>query len=141
MANENTATLRKLSDTDQALADPAEDIRGRRVHDIADTEIGQVDELLVDSQEHRVRLLRIQHGGVLGIGSTTSFVPVEAITRVTDEVVYIKESGERVSQAPRYDPDLVDQDDLVPGTENSYYQQLYGYYGYPPFWGSGYVYP
>ena len=25
--------------------------------------------------------------------------------------------------------------------DGSYYQGLYGYYGYPPYWGAGYAYP
>ncbi|MDG4829308.1 PRC-barrel domain-containing protein [Solwaraspora sp. WMMD1047] len=133
MRTHGIAKLRKLSDTTEALADPAEDIRGRKVHDKQDNDIGKVDDLLIDENEHKVRLLRVEHGGILGFGATASFIPVDAVTRITDEVVYVDVTRERVSGAPRYDPDIVDQADV--------YEDLYGYYGFAPFWGPGYMYP
>ncbi|MFY1636233.1 PRC-barrel domain-containing protein [Solwaraspora sp. WMMB335] len=133
MKTEGYAKLIKMSDAHEMVADPAEDIRGRKVHDTDGNEIGKVDDLLIDEAEHKVRMLRVEHGGILGIGATASFIPVDAVTRITDDVVHINESRERVSGAPAYDPDLVSQD--------KYYEDLYGYYGYLPFWGVGYVYP
>lgn len=130
---EGLAKLVRMSDAHEMVADPAEDIRGRKVHDADGNDIGRVDDLLIDEVEHKVRLLRVEHGGILGFGATPSFVPVDAIVRITDDVVHINESGERVAGAPPYDPELVSQD--------KYYEELYGYYGYPPFWGIGYVYP
>jgi sporulation protein YlmC with PRC-barrel domain len=131
MSTESTATLVKLGDTGQTVADPADDIRGRKVFDRQGEELGEVDDLLIDTQERKVRLLRVEHGGILGFGATASFVPVEAIARITDEVVHISESRERVSGAPRYDPDVVDAANLS--------GSLYDYYGYPPLWGPAYV--
>ncbi|MDG4767696.1 PRC-barrel domain-containing protein [Solwaraspora sp. WMMD406] len=133
MQTDGFAKLVRLGDTGEMVADPAEDIRGRKVHDAEGNEIGKVDDLLVDEAEHKVRLLRLEHGGILGFGATPSFVPVDAITRITDDVVHINESRDRVAGAPPYDPELVSQD--------KYYEDLYGYYGIPPFWGVGYVYP
>lgn len=129
----NPASLIKLGDTDQTVADPADDIRGRKVRDMTGEDIGKIDDLLIDSQERKVRLLRIEHGGILGFGATPSFIPVDAITRITDDEVHINQSRQRVADAPPYDPDLVD--------ETAYYSNVYGYYGLPPFWGAGYVYP
>jgi len=50
----------------------------------------------------------------------------------TEEEVHLGHSRQRVSDAPRYDPELADEKD--------YYTDLYGYYGYAPFWGPG-IYP
>ncbi|HWG98936.1 MAG TPA: PRC-barrel domain-containing protein [Pilimelia sp.] len=133
MAEKITATLVKLSDSDKMLADPAADIRGRVVRDRDGEEVGKVDDLLIDPEEGKVRLLRVAHGGVLGFGATPSFIPVEAVVRITDDAVHINESRSRVSEAPGYDPELVE--------ESEFYDSLYGYYGYAPFWGPGYVYP
>jgi sporulation protein YlmC with PRC-barrel domain len=127
------ARLDKLSDTGQTVADPAEDIRGRSVKDKEGGDIGTVADLLVDSERGTVRFLLVEHGGILGFGATPSFIPVEAIARITEDCVYISQSGEQVAAAPRYDPDLAD--------ESQYYKDLYGYYGYPPFWTPGYMYP
>jgi len=126
------ATLVKLSDTNLALADPSEDIRGRDVMDISGEELGEVDNLLIDEQEHKVRFLQVSSGGFLGLGATKFLLPVEAITRITEDTVYVNQSRERVASAPRYDPDLVDE---------RYVTDIYGHYGYPPYWGPGYRYP
>jgi sporulation protein YlmC with PRC-barrel domain len=123
MEPRGTTSLVKLSDSDQILADPAEDIRGRDVRDRDGEDLGKVDDLLIDTAEHKVRFLRIEHGGVLGLGATPSFVPVDAITRISGDTVHLSESRERVTGAPRYDPDVIDGSDL--------YDSLYGYYGRP----------
>jgi hypothetical protein len=59
-------------------------------------------------------------------------VPVDASTKI-DEHVHINHTRQHVARAPRYDPDLVQ--------DRQYQGGLYGYYGYGPFWGSGYMYP
>ncbi|PRY20140.1 PRC-barrel domain-containing protein [Pseudosporangium ferrugineum] len=133
MAPQSSTSLVKLSDSGRVLADPAEDIRGRTVADPGGDELGKVEDLLIDEEEGKVRFLRVEHGGILGFGATPSFVPVDAITGITDDTVTVSESRERVAGAPRYDPDLVQ------GSE--YFDQLYGYYGYTPYWGTGYLYP
>lgn len=126
MPLDNVATLSRLSDSDQTIANRGDDVRGRKVKDKVGHEVGRVDDLLIDSKERKVRFLRVEHGGLFGFGQTKSFIPVEAITRITDDDVFIDHSREHVAGAPVYDPDLVD--DLP------YYSGLHGYYGYMPFW-------
>ncbi|MFI7577812.1 PRC-barrel domain-containing protein [Micromonospora sp. NPDC049497] len=124
MRSDETPLLVRLGDTDQTVATDEQDIRGRHVTDVEGNELGKVDDLLIDRQEHRVRLLRVKHGGILGIGSTAIFVPVEAVSAVTEDTVRIDLSREQVSRAPVYDPEIVD---------GGHYADLYGYYGYAPF--------
>lgn len=126
MATQSNATIVKLSDTGQTVADPAGDIRGRKVKDKDGVHIGDVHDLLVDDQEHKVRFLLVEHGGFLGVGETKSFIPVDAITKITDDAVLIDHSGEHVVGAPPYAPELVG--------DRSYQANIYGYYGYLPFW-------
>lgn len=133
MTRQTSVSLTKLGDSDQVLVDPTEDIRGYRVRDRDGNDLGKVDDLLVDSEQHKVRMLRVEHGGILGFGATPSFIPIDAVTSVSDDLVCVGEPRDRVSEAPRYDPDLVD--------ESEYYESLYGYYGVPPYWSAGYVYP
>jgi len=45
---ETTAALRRLSDTELKVADPAADIRDRRVVDRDGEDIGEVNNLLID---------------------------------------------------------------------------------------------
>ncbi len=131
MTTQDNVTLSKLSDTGQTVSNAADDICGRKVKDKDGNDLGKVDDLLIDDQERKVRFLRVEHGGFLGVGETKSFIPVDAITKITDDV-HINHSRDHVAKAPRYDPELVD--------DKTYYGNIYGYYGYMPFWGAGYSY-
>jgi sporulation protein YlmC with PRC-barrel domain len=126
------ATLVKLSDTEWTVAEQTADIRGRRVLDPEGEEVGAVEDLLIDDRERKVRLLQVASGGFLGLGATTFLLPVEAITRISDETVHIDQRRAHIAGAPRYDPALVDQ---------RYVHDLYGHYGYAPYWSAAGVYP
>lgn len=135
-------TLSRLRDSGQTVASSDEDIRGRMVKDKDGREIGKIEHLLIDDAEQKVRLMEIASGGFLHLGERKSYIPVEAITRITDQEVFISPTAEHVAGAPPYDPDLV----AIPSDD---YLDLYPYYGYeegPAFGGvvptlSGYPYP
>ena len=126
------AMLIRLSETGETVARVEDDVRGRKVRDRDGEELGEVKDLLVDDREHRVRLLQVEHGGILGFGAQHAFIPVDAITSIGPEEVVVDVTREHVAGAPTYDPELVD--------EPVFYGSLYGYYGYPGFWGPG-AYP
>jgi len=130
--NETGAKFVRLSDTNLTLAEQAEDIRGLKALDLAGEELGTVDDLFIDEQERKVRFLEVSSGGFLGLGATKFLLPVDAITRITADVVHISQRRERVAGAPKYDPTLV---------EERYASDVYGHYGYLPYWGPGYDYP
>jgi sporulation protein YlmC with PRC-barrel domain len=124
--------LHKLSDTHLTVARGAEDIRGRQVLDAAGEYVGEIDDLFVDEGEQKVRLLQVTSGGFLGLGKMTFLIPVDAIQRLTNDAIYICQTRECVASAPRYDPALVDKRHLC---------DVYGYYGYVPFWEPDYPEP
>jgi sporulation protein YlmC with PRC-barrel domain len=126
------ATLRKLSDSILIVAFPEDDVRGRKVFDRHGEEVGEVDDLIIDDQEQKVRFMQVASGGFLGIGETKLMIPIDAITQITEDTVRIDQTRERVISAPGYDPALV---------RDTYWEDLYGYYGYGPYWAPGYVYP
>lgn len=134
---EYRSKLIRLSDTDLTVANPAEDIRGRRVVDKYSEDIGKIDDLLIDERESRVRFLEVASGGFLGLGETQFLIPVEAITRISGDTVFVNQTRQHVAGTPPYDPDLINEE---VGDEN-YYGRVYRHYGYPPYWGPGYVYP
>jgi sporulation protein YlmC with PRC-barrel domain len=134
---DKTATIVRLSDTELTVADPAEDIRGRTVIDRDREEIGEVNDLLIDDHDKRVRFLEVASGGFLGLGKTTFLIPVEAITHIGGEEVSINQTRQHIAGSPPYDPTLIHQD----ADEGGYYGDVYRYYNYPPYWGPGYVYP
>lgn len=133
MTTQDNFPLTKLSDSGETVANTSEDIRGRKVKDKDGKGLGKVDDLLIDDEERKVRFLLVEHGGFLGVGETKSFIPVDAITRITADEVHINHSRDHVAKAPRYDPDLVNS--------RTYHAGIYDYYGYMPFWGAGYGYP
>jgi uncharacterized protein YrrD len=132
MAMNDTATLILLGDTNLTVATSAEDIRGRAVKDKDGNDIGRVEDLLIDSSDRKVRFMQVGSGVFLGLGETMSFIPIDSITRVTGDAVYINQSRAHVARAPRYKPGLAQRD---------YYGSLYGHYGHSPFWDPSYTYP
>ena len=133
MAHSTGANLVRLTDTARTVADPAADVRGRDVVDADGEEVGRVQDLLVDDEEGRVQMLRVERGGFLGIGAEHFLVPVAAVTSVTDDVVRIDRERSRLTDVPGYDPDIEE----VP----EYYAGLYGWWGFPAMGAPGYVYP
>jgi sporulation protein YlmC with PRC-barrel domain len=131
--NIEIGTLVRLSDSGQMLAEPHQDVRGRKVCDCDGYEIGEVDDLLIDPNRHKIRLLRVEHSGLLGDAAAPLFIPVELVERLTAEEVGIDRSRVQVARAPEYDPALVDHGDQL--------ARLYGHYGYTPYGAHGYVPP
>jgi sporulation protein YlmC with PRC-barrel domain len=134
-ATEDRATapsLFRLSESQLTVANPAEDVRDRTVLDSAGEEVGKVEDLMVDNQDRRVRFLLVSSGGFLGFGTTTFLIPVDAITRVDEGHVYVVQTREHITGGPRFTPELVQEPD---------WEGAYGYYGYMPYWGRGYIYP
>jgi sporulation protein YlmC with PRC-barrel domain len=140
---EKTAKLIRLSDTELTIANPAEDIRGRAAVDRDGEDIGEVEDLLIDAHEKRVRLLEVASSGFLGLGKTKFLLPVEAITRISDDRVYVNRTRQYIAGAPHYDPDLIHQEAGEKGyySEGAYYGDVYHYYGYPSYWAPGAIYP
>ena len=126
------ATLVRLGDSDLTVADPSHDIRGRDVLDKAGNKIGTVDGLLIDDREARVRLMEVASGGFLGIGEKRVLIPIDAISSIDQHHVHIDKTREHIARGPAYDPTLIDE---------HYYDSLYGFYGYAPYWAAGYAYP
>jgi sporulation protein YlmC with PRC-barrel domain len=134
---DSKATLCKLSDSNLTVANPDEDIRGRSVVDRDGEEVGDVDDLIIDGQEAKVRFMRVASGGFLGLGQTKFMIPIDAVTRIADDTVHIDQVREHIAGAPRYDPDLVNDTTWT----DPYWATTYGYYGYAPYWTPGYIYP
>ncbi len=120
---ESSPTLTRLSDSDRTISSSDEDVRGRMVKDKDGLDLGEIHGLLVDDVKGKVRFMEVASGGILGSGESKSFIPVEAITRVTADTVYISHTRAHVAGAPRYDPGLV-------AGHAHYFFNLYPYYGY-----------
>lgn len=133
MDTQDVGTLLKLSELDETVANPDDDIRGREVKDRDGEDVGKVKDLLIDQSENRVRFLEVASGGFLGIAQDTSLIPVDAVTSITDDEVRIDRNRSDVAGAPVYDPELVQ--------EREDYNTFLNYYGYGAWWGPDYNYP
>jgi sporulation protein YlmC with PRC-barrel domain len=129
MPTNSIGSLYTLGDRGQRVDGLANDVRGRAVKDNNGASIGTVADLLVDDRENKVRFLLVEHGGFLGFGEKKILIPVDAITKITEDDVLISQSREHVAAAPGYDPGLVD--------DRPYYANIYGHWGYTPYWGAG----
>src|ERR1019366_6427776 len=101
--NMAASTLRRIRDIGETVANPDQDVRGRKVLDNVGNKIGTVEGLMVDDAENKVRFLRVECGGFLGLGATHVMIPVDAITSVAADAVTIDRGGEHLHGAPRYD--------------------------------------
>ena len=82
--------LVRLGDSHFVSANPEDDLRGKDVYDPHGQRMGRVEDLYVDRQEREVRYLEVGAGGVLGIGERRFLVPVEAVTKVSEDRVTVE---------------------------------------------------
>lgn len=116
---------------DETIKFGDEDVRRYDVKDKVGNGIGKVHVLLIDPQGNTVRFLVVESDRFLRMGETKSFIPVDAITRITKGEVRIDQPRERMAGTPPYDPELV--------TTRAYHENSYGYYGYYGFARTGWV--
>ncbi len=128
----NCIRLIRLSDARPLLPEPMWHLHSRKVLDANHEGIGHVDDILVDVDSMKVRFLQVASGGFLGFDEMKYLVPVDAVSSFSGDAIVMNQPFGHVAEVPRYDPSV--------GDEN-YYEDLYGYYGYMPFWGTGYVEP
>src|SRR4029453_2437392 len=60
-----TGALEPLSETNLALADSTEDIRGLKVYDRSGSEFGKIDDVFIDPVERRARFVAVKSGDIL----------------------------------------------------------------------------
>lgn len=130
---QNNGMLMRLSDMGATIKLGDEDVRRYVVKDKDGNDVGKVHDLLIDPQGNRVRFLVVESGGFLGVGERKSFIPVDVIASISAGEVHIDQTRERVAGAPPYNPELV--------TTREYHRNAYKYFGYSPYWISGYSYP
>ena len=129
MPSEPAPRIVKLSHSDFLIEYEEEDVRGRTVLTVNGDRIGNVDDLLIDRDEKRVRFLEVGTGGFLGIGERKSLIPIEAVSQIDEYHVYVDHSREHVAAAPIYNPHVLQTD--------PYLNDVYEHYGYDPPWVPG----
>ena len=92
--------LVRLGDAGFVPANPEDDLRGKDVHDPHGQRMGRVEDLYVGRQEREVRYLEVGAGGFLGIGERRFLVPVEAVTKVSEDRVTVEPDRTERAEGP-----------------------------------------
>ncbi len=92
--------LVRLGDSEFVPANPEDDLRGKDVYDPHGQRMGSVEDLYVDRQEREVRFLEVGAGGFLGIGEKRFLVPVEAVTKVSEDRVIVEPDRTERAEGP-----------------------------------------
>ena len=121
-------TLSRPRDVGRTVSSPDEDIRGRLVRDEGGRNLGRIKGLLVDDVAREIRFMGSRPAASCASAKGTSFIPVSAITRVTDTDVSIRRTGAPAAGASRYDPDVV-------AVDPDYAENMYPYLGDPGYLG------
>jgi sporulation protein YlmC with PRC-barrel domain len=90
--------------TEAATLLAASEIKGARVINFQNQDVGEIDELLIEPDTGQIRFAVVSVGGFLGLGSTRVAVPWQAlqITRESGRVWYMLDATkERLETAPR----------------------------------------
>ena len=91
--------------TEAAILLAASEVKGARVINFQNENIGDVDELLIEPDTGQVRFAVLSVGGFLGLGSTKVAVPWLAFQIVTEQgkikYMMLDATRERLEKAPR----------------------------------------
>lgn len=114
------------------VAPPDDDVTGLAVVDPEGLRIGEVEDVVIDTRDHRVRLICVVSGGILGFAADRTLLPVETVTKVDDRV-HVDRSYSEI-QARRAE---VMEKDAASGRagrpEEPAFEQAYVAYGVLPF--------
>jgi sporulation protein YlmC with PRC-barrel domain len=89
-----------MGDSAFVAANPEDNLCGKDVYDPHGQRMGRVEDLYVDRQEREVRFLEVGAGGFLGIGERRFLVPVEAVTRVSEDQVIVEPERTEKAEGP-----------------------------------------
>ena len=106
-SGQQRSNLTKLSELDLPLEEPWQDTRGLDVYDIADEQIGRVEDLYVYRESRLAKYLIVSAGGFLGVGKKHFLIPVEEVSRdVGEDQVRVNQNREKVLNSPEFEPDV-----------------------------------
>jgi sporulation protein YlmC with PRC-barrel domain len=122
------ATVQSKKSIRQVLS--AKTLAGDRVVNNRGEDLGKIEDLMIDLEAGRVAYAVLSFGGFLGVGDKLFAIPWGALRVDEAEKQFILNvDKELLKQAPGFDknnwPDM---------TDPAWGAQLYGYYGYKPFW-------
>src|SRR5258708_1757046 len=114
----------------QPLALTASTLKGDKVLNYKNEDIGKVEEIMIDIHTGRVAYVVISFGGLLGVGNKLFAVPWSALQVDTDRKCFLMDANkELLKNAPGFDKNN------WPDTPNGqWYHDVYKYYQQEPYW-------
>ncbi|MBT8143002.1 MAG: PRC-barrel domain-containing protein [Gammaproteobacteria bacterium] len=91
--------------------------------------LGEVKDLMIDTNTGRVSYAVVSFGGFLGFGDKLFAIPLEAMKlNKNDECLILDETKERLEQAPGFD-----KDDWPSAANPQWTNSVYDYYNVRPY--------
>jgi stress response protein YsnF len=120
MATENSRNrrLQELSDSDYEIAEGQPDIRGWDVKDASGRRIGEVDDLIFDTQSQKVRYMVVDlDDNELDLDDREVLVPIglAQLHDDDDDVILNNVTADQLRALPEYDDDNLDSSDFESG--------------------------
>lgn len=105
-------------------------INGTDVVNAQGENLGDIKDLMIDTNTGRVSYVVLSFGGFLGIGDKYFAIPWEAFSIDTDEnEMVLNIPKEKLENAPGFD-----KDNWPTNANHTYLNEVYEYYGYKPYW-------
>ena len=130
-AEPERTTRKGMAGRDNPDFSSAGTIKGDKVVNRAEDNIGKIEELMIDLEDGRVAYAVVSHGGLLGIGSKLFAIPWQALKlRLHEHAFLLEIPKETLDKAEGFDKDRwpLTRDEL---------SRSYTYYGYQPYWQKG----
>ncbi len=108
----------------------AEDLEGMKIKSAQGEELGEIEQLLVDTQEGRIGYVIVSSGEILGMAGEKYIVPFSALTLDQQQKAFtLQMDAEKMKQAPK--GDIQQAIDREKGLE------IHQFYGASPYWEEG----
>jgi sporulation protein YlmC with PRC-barrel domain len=124
----NMAQVKSVKTEPRVLS--ASTLKGDKVVNLQGEDLGKVEELMIDLNRGRVAYAVLSFGGFLGMGDKLFAIPWEALAVDTTEKRFVLNlDKELLKRASGFD-----KSNWPNMTDPAWGAELYGYYGYKPYW-------
>lgn len=108
----------------------ASTITGDKVVNREGEDLGDIKDLMIDTESGRVAYAVLEFGGVLGLGSKLFAVPLSAMQVDPENHRFIFDQDKEVlKNAPGFD-----KDDWPDFSDRAWGSEVHSHYGVPPYW-------
>lgn len=105
-------------------------LTGDRVVNRQGEHLGKLEEIMLDLNSGCVAYVVLSFGGVMGIGDKFFAIPWAALTvDLENKQIVMDITQERLKNAPGFD-----KDNWPKTPDREWLGEVYGYYGYNPYW-------